>query len=88
MSVEMCFSWSRVQPRITNYISLSCLLVSFNVPDKNAFLSDQCKETEKNNRMRRLEIFQENQRYQGNISCKDGHNKGKKQYGPNRSTRC
>ena len=24
---------------------------------------------------------QENQRYQGNISCKDGHNKGQKQYG-------
>ena len=29
--------------------------------------------------------LQENQRYQGNISCKDGHNKGKKQYEPNRS---
>ena len=25
---------------------------------------------------------QENQRYQGNISCKDGHNKGHKLYGP------
>ena len=25
--------------------------------------------------------FQENQRYQRNISCKDGHNKGKKQFG-------
>ena len=24
--------------------------------------------------------FQENQRYQGNISCKDGHNKGQKWY--------
>ena len=29
--------------------------------------------------------LQENQRYQGNISCKDEHNKGQKQYGPNRS---
>ena len=48
---DVCFSWSRVQPRITNYISLTCLLVSFNVPDKKAFLSDQCKEIEKNNRM-------------------------------------
>ena len=27
---------------------------------------------------RKLEIL-------GNISCKDGHNKGQKQYGPNRS---
>ena len=26
----------------------------------------------------RLEIVQENWRYQGNISCKDGHNKGQK----------
>ena len=27
------------------------------------------------------------QRYQGNISCKDGLNKGQKWYGPNRSRR-
>ena len=26
--------------------------------------------------------LQECQRYQGNISCKDGYNKGQKQYGP------
>ena len=31
--------------------------------------------------------LQEDQRYQGNISCKDGHNKGQKWYGPNRSRR-
>ena len=30
---------------------------------------------------------QENQRYQGNIPCKDGHNKGQNWYGPNRSRR-
>ena len=30
----------------------------------------------------RLESSQENQKYQGNISCKDGHNKGQKWYGP------
>ena len=29
--------------------------------------------------------LQENQRYQGNISCKDGLHKGQKQYGPNRA---
>ena len=28
--------------------------------------------------------LQENQRYQGQISCKDGHNKGQKQYETNR----
>jgi len=31
--------------------------------------------------------LQENQRYQGSMSCKDGLNKGQKWYGPNRSTR-
>ena len=31
--------------------------------------------------------LQENQRYPGNISCKDGHNKGQKWYGPNRNRR-
>ena len=56
--------------------------------DKEAFSSDQCKEIEKNNRMGETrDFFQENQRYQGNISCKDGHNKGQKWYGPNRSRR-
>ena len=46
--------------------------------DKKAFLSDQCKETEENNRMgktidssRKLEIPREH-------SCKDGLNKGKR----------
>ena len=32
--------------------------------------------------------LQENWRYQGNISCKDGHHKGQNWYGPNRSKRC
>ena len=41
--------------------------------DKKAFLSDQCKETEENNRMAKT---RENKRCQGNISCKNGHNIG------------
>ena len=50
------------------------------------FLNDQCKEIEENNRMGKTrDLFQENQRYQGNISCKDGLDKGQKWYGPNRS---
>ena len=40
--------------------------------DKKAFLSNQCKEIEENNRMGKMRVLQENQRYQGNISCKDG----------------
>ena len=56
--------------------------------DKKAFLSDQCKEIEENNRIGKTrDLFQKNQRYQGNISCKDGLNKGQKWYGPNRSRR-
>ena len=56
--------------------------------DKKASLSDQCKETEENNRMGSTrDLFKKNKRYQGNILCKDGHNKGQKWYGPNRSRR-
>ena len=51
--------------------------------DKKAFFSDQCKEIEENNRMGKTR----DQRYQGNISCKDGLDKGQKWYGPNRSRR-
>ena len=40
--------------------------------DKKAFLSDQCKEIEENNRMGKTRDLQENERYQRNISRKDG----------------
>ena len=30
------------------------------------------------------DLFKKNHRYQENISCKYGHNKGQKWYGPNR----
>ena len=56
--------------------------------DKKAFLSDQCKEIEENNRMGKTRaLFKKNQRQQRNISCKDGLDKGQKCYGPNRSRR-
>ena len=55
--------------------------------DKKAFLSDQSKEIEENNRMGRLEISSRKLEIQGNISCKDGLDKGQKWYGPNRSRR-
>ena len=54
---------------------------------KKAFLSKQCKEIEENNRMGKTRDLFKKIRYQGNISCKDGHNKGQKWYGPNRSRR-
>ena len=55
--------------------------------DKKDFLSYQCEETEENNKMGDQRSRQENQRYQGNISCKDEHNKGQKWYEPKRSRR-
>ena len=51
------------------------------VPEKSkkAFLSDQCNEIEENSRMGKdYTPLQENVRYHGTISCKDGHNKGQK----------
>ena len=55
--------------------------------DKKAFLSNQCKEIEENNRMGKTRELFKKIRYQGNISCKDGLDKGQKWYGPNRSRR-
>ena len=47
--------------------------------DKKAFLSDQCKEVEgKQQNGKDERCLQENQRYQGNIPCKDGFAKGQK----------
>ena len=54
---------------------------------KKAFLSEQRKEIEENNRMRKTSDLFKKMRYQGNISCKDGHNKGEKWEGSNRSRR-
>ena len=50
-----------------------------------AFFNDQCKEIRKTIEWERLEISSRKLIYQGNISCKDGHNKGQKWCGHNRS---
>ena len=55
--------------------------------DKKAFLSDQCKEIEENNRMGKTRDLLKKIRYKGNISCKDGFNKGQKWQEPNKSRR-
>ena len=55
--------------------------------DKKAFLSDQCKEIEENNRMRKTrDHFKEIRDTKGTFR-KDGLDKGQKWYGPNRSRR-
>ena len=61
--------------------------------DKKAFLSNQCKEIEENNRMGKTrDLFKKIRDTKGSwyplqIPCKDGLNKGQKWYGPNRSRR-
>ena len=55
--------------------------------DKKAFLSDQCKEIEENNRMGKTRYHFKEITDKGNISCKDGLDKGQKWDGPNRSRR-
>ena len=46
--------------------------------DEKAFLSEPCKEIEENNRMGKTRELLKKIRYQGNISYKDGLNKGQK----------
>ena len=54
--------------------------------DKKAFLNEQCTEIEEITRTGKTRgLFMKIRDNQGNISCKDGHNKGQKRYGPNRS---
>ena len=69
------------------YTHLNAEFQSIARRDKKAFLSEQCKEIEENNRMgktrdlfRRLEIPKER-------FMQDEHIKGQKRYGPNRSRR-
>ena len=54
--------------------------------DKKAFLSDQCKEIEENNRMGKTrDLFKKIRVTKGTLHAKMG--KGQKLYGPNRSRR-
>ena len=67
------------------YIHLNAQFQRTSRREKKAFLSDQCKEIEENNRMGKTRDFFKKIRYQRNISCKDGHYKGQKWYGQKRS---
>ena len=63
------------------YIDLNAEFRRIARRDKKAFLSDQCKEIEGNNRRERLEMSLrklEISRDTVPISCKNGHNKGQK----------
>ena len=70
------------------YIHLNAEFQRIARRNNKASLSDQSKEIEENNRRGKTrDLVKKIKRYQGSISCKDGHNKGQKQYGPNRSRR-
>ena len=45
------------------------------------------KKREKNKTEKNRDLLEKISYTQGNISCKDGHNKGQKWYGPNRRRR-
>ena len=56
--------------------------------EKRAFLSDQCKEIEENNRMGKTrDLFKKIIDTKGTFHAKKGHNKGQKWYGSNRNRR-
>ena len=55
--------------------------------DKKAFFSDQGKEIKEKNRMGKTRDLFKKISHQGNISCKDGLDKGQKWSGPNTSRR-
>ena len=56
--------------------------------DKKAFLSDQCKEIEENNRMGKTrDLFKKTGDTKGTFHGKMGTIKDRKSYGPNRSRR-
>ena len=46
--------------------------------DKNAFLSDQCKELDENSRMGKTRDLSRKLEISRNYFCKDGNNKGQK----------
>ena len=69
------------------YIHLNAEFQRIARRDKKAFLSDQSKEIEENNKMGKTRDLFKKIRYHENISYKDGLDKGQKWYGPNRSRR-
>ena len=70
------------------YIHLNVEFQTIGRRDKKAFLSDQCKEIDKNTRMGKTrDLFKKIRDTKGTISCKDGLDKGQKWYEPKRSRR-
>ena len=58
------------------YIKLNAEFQRIAGRDKKALLNEECKEIEENNRMGKTRESSRKWIYQGNISCKDGYDKG------------
>ena len=69
------------------YIHLNSEFQRIPRKDKKAFLSEVQRNRGKQQNGKEWRYLQENQIYQGNISCKDELNKRQTWYGPNRSRR-
>ena len=70
------------------YIHLNAEFQRIARREKKAFLSDQCKEIEENNRMGKTrDLFKKKLEIPREHFMQDGLNKGQKWYGPNRSRR-
>ena len=70
------------------YTHLNVELQRIATRDKKAFLRDQCKEIEENNRMQKTrDLFKKIRNTKGTFHAKKEFNKGQKWYGPNRSRR-
>ena len=68
------------------YIHLNAEFQRIARKDEKAFLSEQAMQRDRGQQQnwKDKRSLQENQRYQRNISCNYGHNKGQKWYGSNR----
>ena len=69
------------------YAHLNAEFQSIAKRDKKAFLSDQCKEIQETTEWERLEISSRKLEIPRELFIQDGHNKGQKWNGPNRSRR-
>ena len=65
------------------YIHLNAEFQRIARRDKIAFLSDQCKEIEENNRVGKTRGLKKIRDTKRTFHVEDGHNKGQKRYGAN-----
>ena len=71
---KICSLWYIVKSKgeKQRYIHLNAEFQRIARRDKKAFLNDQCKKIDENNRMGKTRDLFKKMRYQGSISCKSG----------------